>query len=256
MKSNIEVQDNSDIDLLSSIQKFCQKNSTPFLDLHFPPLLQKIITNPISCPPKWQNLIWRRSAQILGNDFQLFSKENPRTYLRESYFHKGEPSKNEIEITDILQGELGNCYFLAALSSLSEFPERIKQLFITKEKNEYGIYAVRLNFDGEWKTVFLDDYFPCYDIKYGGDPCFSHSKQNEIWVMLLEKGWAKLNGGYQNIEAGITSEGLRILTGAPTKVIFHPFNDNDLWNLIVDAFKKLYIVSAGAKTEESIGYLI
>ncbi len=32
---------------------------------------------------------------------------------------------------DIIQGTLGDCYFLSSLSSLSDVPERIMDLFIT-----------------------------------------------------------------------------------------------------------------------------
>ena len=38
---------------------------------------------------------------------------------------------NKIEPNDINQGELGNCYFLCALSMLAEREERIKKLFVT-----------------------------------------------------------------------------------------------------------------------------
>ena len=37
-----------------------------------------------------------------------------------------------IEPNDINQGALGDCYFLAVLSSLAEFPKRIEDMFVTK----------------------------------------------------------------------------------------------------------------------------
>lgn len=40
-----------------------------------------------------------------------------------------------IEPDDIKQGELGDCYFLATLSAIAEFPWRIKQLFVTRKAN-------------------------------------------------------------------------------------------------------------------------
>jgi len=36
---------------------------------------------------------------------------------------------------DIRQQDLGNCYFMSALSSLAENPERIRRLFVEKEIN-------------------------------------------------------------------------------------------------------------------------
>lgn len=58
---------------------------------------------------------------------------------------------------DVIQGQLGDCYFLCALSVLAEFPERIKRLFVTKHPNEYGCYCLRLTkrffVVVEWKFI-------------------------------------------------------------------------------------------------------
>lgn len=45
-------------------------------------------------------------------------------------------------------------------------------------------------------------------------PIFNHSSQAELWVILLEKAWAKTFGGYFNIQGGLMTEALRDLTGA------------------------------------------
>jgi calpain-15 len=51
---------------------------------------------------------------------------------------------------------------------------------------------------------------------------FSRStNENEIWVMLLEKAWAKIFGSYMRIEGGQAGEALPALTGAPATVINH-----------------------------------
>lgn len=58
---------------------------------------------------------------------------------------------------DIMQGMLGDCYFLSAVSSLAIEPERILNLFITRIVNPYGIYCVKICHDGEWKVIYVDD---------------------------------------------------------------------------------------------------
>ena len=55
-----------------------------------------------------------------------------------------------IDPNDIIQGGLGDCWFLSALSSLAENPKLIERLFVTKEYNETGIYKVRVCKNGEW----------------------------------------------------------------------------------------------------------
>ena len=73
-----------------------------------------------------------------------------------------------------------------------------------KEKNNEGIYRVRFCKNGTWVTVTIDDYFPCYPVgEYGaGTPIFSRTKGNELWVIILEKAYAKLHGSYCLLEDG------------------------------------------------------
>ena len=45
--------------------------------------------------------------------------------------------------------------------------------------------------------------------------------------MILEKAWAKVHGGYLNIDSGSTREALRDLTGAPClSYYFNLFSDH------------------------------
>lgn len=70
-------------------------------------------------------------------------------------------------------------------------------------------------YNGEWKAVWIDDQFPCH--KSYSEPAFTKGNGNELWVLILEKAWAKLWGSYGVIEAGLCREALRALTGAPTE---------------------------------------
>lgn len=65
-----------------------------------------------------------------------------------------------IKPNDILQGALGDCYFLCSLAILAERPERIKKLIKTQKVTESGHYCVRVCKNGFWQDVVIDDYFP------------------------------------------------------------------------------------------------
>ena len=65
-----------------------------------------------------------------------------------------------VEPNDINQGQLGDCYFLAALSSLAEFEDRVKDLFVTKEINAAGIYMVKFFINGNETPIIVDDHLP------------------------------------------------------------------------------------------------
>lgn len=104
----------------------------------------------------------------------------------------------EIEPKDIIQGSVGDCYFLSSIASIiSIYPELIAERFLLNI-NPSNFYAVKLFIDGEWKIITTDDRFPCK----GKYPVYAKPHHSEIWVMLLEKCWAKVFGGYKAIEAG------------------------------------------------------
>jgi hypothetical protein len=95
---------------------------------------------------------------------------------------------------DVFQGELGNCYFLSAISALAEYDFRIKNIFGELKVNPNGFYMARIMFRGVYQEVVVDDFVPVGNNNY---PLFAKpTKKNEIWVMILEKCWAKLFGSY------------------------------------------------------------
>ena len=78
----------------------------------------------------------------------------------------------------------------------------INQLFLTKEITSVGCYAVKFVWKGTWREIIIDDYFPCRN----NQPIFSKSLDNELWVLILEKAWAKLHGNYCQIDGGLARE--------------------------------------------------
>ena len=67
------------------------------------------------------------------------------------------------------------------------------------EKNPSHLYGVRLFIEGMWRTIILD---ACFPVNRNGGFCAAQPHHHEIWVMLLEKAWAKVYGSYDNIHAG------------------------------------------------------
>jgi len=59
----------------------------------------------------------------------------------------------------------------------------------------------------------VDDFIP---VKDNDEPCFSRNKGKELWVLILEKAWAKLHKSYDRICYGTPFYTFRDLTGAPT----------------------------------------
>ena len=45
---------------------------------------------------------------------------------------------------------------------------------------------------------------------------FSRAHDNEMWVLLIEKAYAKLHGNYYTLKGGYANEGMIDLTGCPS----------------------------------------
>jgi len=176
----------------------------------------------------WRSIIWRRADDIFGaGTYKVF--------------------EDKIEPADIIQGSLGDCYFLSTLAALAEKPRRIRKLFESHRPNEQGCYGVRVCNMGIWTTYVMDDYIPCSASTK--KPIFTRSNGKELWVVLLEKAWAKIYGSYARIEAGLTRECLHDLTGAPTKYYLTGDNqkkNEEIWQELVKGEQKDFVMTCGS----------
>ena len=119
----------------------------------------------------------------------------------------------------------------------------MKRLFLTRKYNKEGVYGVFLCDTGDWRLVIVDDYFPC--TYSDGGPAFSKGNGNELWVLLLEKAYAKIYGSYSNIESGITLHALRDLTGAPGET-FKTKSAEDTWFFLKANYQKGFLMTASS----------
>ena len=134
---------------------------------------------------------------------------------------------DSMQMEDIVPGELKDDYFLFAVQNLCKNPGNINKLFEFSGTfhNPKGYYEIVLYIDGEKQIVIVDDYLP---VKKGtNELIFAKSKKNEIWISLLEKAWAKVNGGYANIIGGTPMEALEFLTGFSSLCYDMENKDND-----------------------------
>mmetsp|Transcript_33608 Transcript_33608/g.56454 ORF Transcript_33608/g.56454 Transcript_33608/m.56454 type:complete len:458 (+) Transcript_33608:56-1429(+) len=135
--------------------------------------------------------------------------------------------EGKIEPKDVAQGAVGDCWLIAAFACLAEFPGAIQKVFVTKEWNTRGKYQLRLydGFQERWETVTIDDRIPCK--KGTTQAAFSQPNGNEMWVILLEKAFAKFCGSYGALDGGHTVWAWQAMTG-----------DNVLFFKLVPATKR------------------
>ncbi|KAJ4217446.1 hypothetical protein NW757_014633 [Fusarium falciforme] len=146
---------------------------------------------------------------------------------------------------DITQGNLSDCWLMTGLVALANIPTAVKRTCVSYSTT-IGVYGFVFYRDGEWIYSIIDDKLylksPCWDsrstqrdllVQVGQDGTenlyrkryrtgskslfFAQRRdQNETWVSLIEKAYAKVHGGYSSLAGGWTSEGLEDLTGGVT----------------------------------------
>ena len=151
---------------------------------------------------------------------------------------------------DIIQGSIGDCYFLSAVGSLTKFTHYIDRLFLTKERTKEHLYGVYIYLNASWKLIIIDDFLP-YTGKKFRKFAFSSSYGKELWVALLEKAWAKVNGNYAKIGCGGSpTEIFDVLTEAYTEQVqINPYYKDYIWETMINAEKKGYIMTAGTSSD-------
>eukprot|EP00913_Durusdinium_trenchii_P011034 g10358.t1 len=126
---------------------------------------------------------------------------------------------DDIEPADVCQGALGDCWLIAAIAGAAEFPNFFRDhLFETKEINEDGKYRIRLYdwIKKKWTVIEIDDYIPCKPRKWYepvASTIFSEVCNEQLYVVLMEKAFAKFAGSYQALNGGFSFLAWMAMTG-------------------------------------------
>ncbi|XP_030855129.1 calpain-9-like isoform X2 [Strongylocentrotus purpuratus] len=174
-----------------SIVRQCRQSGAKFEDPLFPACVESLFFE--QKPP--QPFVWKRPSEIV---------QNPQLFV-------GGASR-----FDVAQGQLGDCWFLAATAGLSLDDHLLKKVIPPDQNFDLGV--VKFNFwqYGKWVTVVIDDQLPTYN----NELVFVHSKEkNEFWSALLEKAYAKLHGSYECLKGGNVIEAMEDFTGGVSESI-------------------------------------
>jgi hypothetical protein len=149
---------------------------------------------------------WERAQHFYHSKL---SEEEIKRGVRVKLFEKG------IEPKDVAQGQVGNCWLIAALACVAEHPGLVRKAFVSKVASGRGKYAVRL-YDwqqGRWTTVTVDENIPLQ--ASDGTMLFAQPHGRELWVSMVEKAFAKFCGSYGALDGGQTAWAFNALTGDP-----------------------------------------
>ena len=225
-----------------------QKVNTPiFSDSLFKPIRKNL------CPIT-ENGTWNLPSRSNKDDVRGWERYNWTSVNKILDTPNYQVYYDDINSDDIIQGDFQNCNFITVVSALCKYPDLIKKLFLFKEKSIEHAYGVYLRVNGIWKLIILDDFIPFFFDSEGQYRfAFSSSFNKEIWIVLLEKAWAKLNGSYIRSIESSPSEIFDVLTDAFTEILYiSPPEKDEIYKSLYDGQTKGYILTAETSNEDKI----
>ncbi|XP_076313688.1 calpain-B-like isoform X1 [Tachypleus tridentatus] len=211
----------------SKLRKQCIAEGTLFEDPEFPACDSTIF---FSRTPS-RSFDWKRPHE-LTNDPKLFHEGATRF--------------------DVVQGELGDCWLLAAVANLT-----LNQTLFYRvvpddqgfDDNYAGIFHFRFWQYGRWIDVVVDDRLPSMNNRL----LFMHSKeQNEFWSALLEKAYAKLHGSYEALKGGTTCEAMEDFTGGVTEFFEVQKAPDNLFNIMLKGYERWSLMGCAIEPDNDV----
>ncbi|HVC09935.1 MAG TPA: C2 family cysteine protease [Elusimicrobiota bacterium] len=148
-----------------------------------------------------------------------------------SAYYSYSKGTTDISPADVVQGDLGDCYFMASLAAVAAaHPDLIRRMVRENADGTFSVTFYRLRPPWEfWRpeyepvVVRVDDRFPVDTSDPDApEPVYAARGQGGIWAMAAEKAYAVYKGSYAAINGilddGFASSVLEAITGKDSAV--------------------------------------
>ncbi|CAI5770501.1 calpaincalpain-9 [Podarcis lilfordi] len=204
----------------------CQQRGTLFEDCDFPANDASLFYSEKPPVP----FVWKRPGEI----------------VKDPQFILGGATR-----TDICQGELGDCWLLAAIASLTLNESTLARVVPLDQDfgpGYAGIFHFQFWQHNEWLDIVVDDRLPTFKDRL----VFLHSADhNEFWSALLEKAYAKLNGSYEALKGGSTIEAMEDFTGGVGEMFEVKKAPENFYDILKKALKRGSMVGCSIDTSSA-----
>jgi len=160
-----------------------------------------------------------------------------------------------IDVMQMKQGDLGDCYFLSGLAAIANQHKDILENMFKKGELMTGnqVYTTEWLINGKRTVVAVNDKVPA-DPAFK-DVWFANGKNGAMWIAVLEKAWAKIFGSYQALDGGRVSEAFKAITQAPVEKITHQNIQSKAayWQDLLTWSESKFPMSASTGATNSIG---
>lgn len=222
---------------------------------------------------------WYNKREVRDDDStSVGGRRKPPTIHRIDWiFEDPQFTVDGFSSSDVQQGANGDCWFIAAVATICSHPSIMHKVCVERDE-ECGVYGFVFHRDGEWIWTIVDDNLYLrradwdalgdeYDAtgakerkwkknnQTGSDALYfaSCADQNETWLPLLEKAYAKVHGDYASIDGGSSGEAVEDLTGGVTTKVRtnRILSRNRLWKELLGVNKQFLFAASSPGTHGS-----